>query len=154
MAVPRLHLYQHHPAASSELMAEWEKQANAALPHCVAAACAEDAPLHELEEIEISLITDEAIAQVHADFLNDPTPTDVITFHHGEILVSLDTAQREAPHHGETFARESLLYMIHGLLHLGGWEDHDPEERAQMHALQGQILDQVYPQAGTKIQRP
>lgn len=113
MAVPRLNLYIHHPTESHALLAEWEKQAGTALPDCLAAALGADAPLHTLEEIEISLISDDAIAQVHGDFLADPTPTDVITFHHGEILVSLDTARREAPQHGETFARETLLYIIH-----------------------------------------
>ncbi len=116
-----------------------------ALPSCLVAAKNSGAPLLSVSEIEITLVTDEIIGQVHADFLNDPTPTDVITFHHGEILVSLDTAARQATEHGESYEREVVLYMIHGLLHLGGWDDHEPSERDAMHRLQKSILDECYP---------
>ncbi len=111
-----------------------------ALPHCLAAAKSPDAPLHELEEIEFTIVSDDAIAAVHAEFLDDPTPTDVITFHHGEILVSADTAVRQGADHGQPLNTELALYMIHGLMHLGGWDDHEPEEAAQMTARQEAIL--------------
>ena len=122
----------------------WQKVANQALPDCLAAAKTSDAPLTNLEEVEISFVSDEAIAQVHADFMSDPTPTDVITFHHGEILISLDTAKRQATEHGETYEREAALYVIHGLLHLAGWEDYEETERAEMHRLQSQILEKTW----------
>ena len=67
-----------------------------ALALCLASRGPGDAPLGELGEIEVSLVSDEDIARVHGEFMDDPTPTDVITFQHGEILVSLDTARREA----------------------------------------------------------
>ena len=106
-----------------------------------------DAPsvLPELEEVEISLLDDEAIASVHGDFLDDPTPTDVITFHHGEILVSAETAAREAAARGDTALRETALYVIHGLLHLHGHTDAEPGARAAMHAVQDRILQAVWP---------
>lgn len=123
----------------------WLEKLQHALSLCINGAKASDAPLLSLSEIEISLVTDEEIAQVHADFLDDPTPTDVITFHHGEILVSLDTAKRQSIEHAESYDREVVLYMIHGLLHLGGWDDHEPNEREAMHELQSRILDASYP---------
>ena len=117
-----------------------QKLARAALPAIIAAAKTTDAPLLSLAEIEVSIVSDEEIARVHADFLGDPTPTDVITFHHGEILVSADTAARQGAEHGQDVDLELALYVVHGLLHLAGWEDHDPAEQTQMHRLQEGIL--------------
>lgn len=113
-----------------------------ALPHCVAAARSGSAPLLTLTEIEASIVSDPAIAKVHADFLDDPSPTDVITFQHGEIIVSADTAARyvAASRKSGGLQRELLLYLVHGLLHLAGWDDHDPTERKAMHRLQSRIL--------------
>lgn len=120
-----------------------EDMALAALPDCLLARGGEDAPLADLDEIEVSLISDEAIAQVHAEFMDDPTATDVITFQHGEILVSLDTAGREGPVHGNSAAVETLLYIIHGLLHLNGHTDLREPDRTAMHREQETILRRV-----------
>ena len=89
------------------------------------------------------MIYDAVIAGVHGEFMDDPTPTDVITFHHGEILVSLDTARREGPTHGNSAAEETLLYIIHGLLHLNGHTDLREPDRTAMHREQETILDRV-----------
>lgn len=93
----------------------------------------------ELENIEVSLVSDRAIAKVHGEFLNDPTPTDVITFHHGEILVSAETAAREAVARKLPLEQELLLYIIHGMLHLRGHDDHEAGARRTMHRIQKQI---------------
>jgi rRNA maturation RNase YbeY len=93
--------------------------------------------------LEVNLISDEEISRVHADFLDDPSATDVITFEHGELLISVDTAERQAAENGLTVAEEVWLYAIHGLLHLGGWDDHEPLEAAEMAALQQQLLAEV-----------
>jgi probable rRNA maturation factor len=115
----------------------------AALPLCQAQAKSPEAPLLHLEEIEFTILSDEEISRVHAEFLDDPTPTDVITFHHGEILVSADTAQRQGPDHGQTLDQELALYLIHGLMHLGGWDDHEEAEAQEMAQKQEAILKQV-----------
>ncbi len=90
-------------------------------------------------------MTDDEIARVHGEYLDDPTPTDVITFHHGEILISADTAVRVAGELGQPADREALLYLIHGLLHLNGHDDHEEESRDLMHARQEAILAVVWP---------
>lgn len=113
---------------------------------CLAAPGAGEAVLPALEEVEINLVSDETIARVHADFMDDPTPTDVITFQHGEIFVSCETARREGPDHGHDEAEEILLYMIHGLLHLNGHTDAEDPERALMHRTQDAILKSVLAQ--------
>lgn len=119
----------------------------AALPHCLAEAKSSEAPLPELEEIEFTIVSDDEIAVVHAEFLEDPTPTDVITFHHGEILVSADTALRQGVEHGQALNEELALYLIHGLMHLGGWDDHEPEEAAEMtrrqEAIHRRVLSEI-----------
>jgi probable rRNA maturation factor len=111
-----------------------------ALPACLAAARPTENVLAHLTEIEVTLLSDPEIAAIHGEFLDDPTPTDVITFHHGEILISLDTAARQAPEHGLSLRDEIALYLIHGLLHLAGWDDHDPTEATAMASLQRDLL--------------
>jgi probable rRNA maturation factor len=119
------------------------KVVKAALPLCVVEAKSPDAPLISLEEIEFTIISDEDISRVHAEFLDDPTPTDVITFHHGEILVSADTAIRQGSEHGQQLDQELALYLIHGLMHLGGWDDHEESEAKEMAQKQEAILTKV-----------
>ena len=115
----------------------------AALPLCESEARSSEAPLLNLDEIEFTIISDTEMSRVHAEFLNDPTPTDVITFHHGEILVSADTALRQGAEHGQSMDQELALYLIHGLMHLGGWEDHEESEAKEMAQKQESILSKV-----------
>lgn len=138
--VPSVSLYQRQRKHRANL--NWLREViNRAVPLCVVHAKGGSPPLLSLPEIEASIVTDKVIGKVHADFFGDPSPTDVITFQHGEIIVSADTAAREGPAHGLTFDEELLLYLIHGLMHLGGWDDHDPEEAARMKVLQEGVLD-------------
>lgn len=97
-----------------------------------------DAPvlLGEIDEVEISLVDDATIARAHEDFMSIAGATDVITFQHGEMLVSLDTAGRAAAELGRATGEEVLLYCIHGLLHLHGYNDTTPSARAAMCARQ------------------
>lgn len=97
--------------------------------------------------ISITLIDDEAIAAVHGQFMDDPTPTDVITFPYGaegEILISVETAARQAQEFGVSFVREVVLYAVHGALHLGGYKDHTPESQAEMNQLQEQFVAELF----------
>jgi probable rRNA maturation factor len=140
--VPVVALYPHVDCPDLDL-ARLEQRANLAMPACLAGPGGEDPVLPGCEEIEVSLVSDETIAGVHAEFMDDPTPTDVITFHHGEILVSVDTARREGPGHGNAAEEETLLYIIHGLLHLNGHTDLREPDRTVMHRLQERILGAV-----------
>ena len=85
-----------------------------------------------------------------ASFSAIPTPTDVITFHHGEILISAETAAREATMRGTPVSREVTLYLVHGLLHLHGHADQSEAARALMHQTQERILDAAWP-AGRRL---
>ena len=101
----------------------------------------ESAPLNELESVEISIIDDKQIAKVHGEFMNDPSPTDVITFDYGEILVSAETALSNSEELQVSLENEILLYIIHGMLHLGGYLDGSRAEFKEMKSLQEMILD-------------
>ncbi|HEY8965955.1 MAG TPA: rRNA maturation RNase YbeY [Candidatus Methylacidiphilales bacterium] len=93
--------------------------------------------------VEISLVTAAEIARVHGEFMDDPTPTDVITFDHGDILVCPLVAEEQGRDHGRTMEEELLLYGIHGLLHIQGWSDLTPKKRAAMHKEQERVFQAV-----------
>lgn len=99
-------------------------------------------------ELSLVFLTDPAIAQIHADFMDDPTATDVITFEGeamaelaGEICVSADTARAYAREHGTEFARELTLYVVHGWLHLAGYDDLRPAKKRRMRAAEARALN-------------
>lgn len=99
-------------------------------------------------ELSIAFLDDEEMVQLHADFLDDPTQTDVITFpgeagedsFAGEICVCIPQAEREAPKHGTSVAEEILLYLVHGWLHLAGHDDLSEAPRAAMRAAEQETL--------------
>jgi probable rRNA maturation factor len=93
--------------------------------------------------VEITLLGEAAIAKVHGEFLEDPTPTDVITFEHGEILIGVPVAAANAKKYGHSVDREVALCVIHGLLHLLGYDDLTDMESLIMHARQEQILGEA-----------
>lgn len=93
--------------------------------------------------VEVAVVSDAVIARVHRQFMNMPGATDVITFDHGEIVVSADTAKRCAAEHGHGVIEELALYIIHGLLHLNGYDDIEPRDRVRMHRVQDRIWRRI-----------
>lgn len=98
-------------------------------------------------ELSLVFLTDAAQTQLHADFLSDPTPTDVITFEGdpalgtaGEICVSADTAATYAKEHGRDFSDELLLYVVHGWLHLAGYDDLQPAKKRVMRRAEARAM--------------
>jgi len=110
--------------------------ADLALQH----AAENDSPLSHLATLEVALVDDTTSDQVHRDFMDIEGPTDVITFHHGEIVIGVEVAQRQADEYDEPVCRELLRYLVHGLLHLAGHEDADPDERKIMETAQEKIV--------------
>ena len=121
-----------------------EDLADEAAQLALAHAAAPDSPLSLLGTLEVALVDDETSARVHRDFMNIDGPTDVITFHHGEIVIGTEVAARQAAEYGEPLAREILRYFVHGLLHLAGHEDAEPAERAAMEAAQETIVSALW----------
>jgi len=80
------------------------------------------------------------MARVHGDFLDDPTETDVITFPYGEILVCPAVAKDRARELSLNVDDEVLLYALHGLLHLAGYDDTTPKRAKEMAGAQEKLL--------------
>jgi probable rRNA maturation factor len=99
--------------------------------------------LGKLREVNVVLVSDRRMAALHRQFLNQSGPTDVITFAHGEIFVSTETARRQAKQFGNPFFRELQLYVVHGLLHLHGFDDRSERDDRRMKAVQEKILNQL-----------
>ena len=134
-----VHLYNRQRKVKFDL--RWLRGfAGIAAEECLKHSNGENPVLPRLGEVEISIVSDPAIAAVHARFLEDAEPTDVITFEHGEILVSADTAVANAGRFGEPLRSELGLYVIHGLLHLNGFLDGRPADAARMRRVQTRVL--------------
>lgn len=112
-------------------------------------------------EISVALVDDAAIHKINRDFLGHDYPTDVVSFLldsesrdpitgdlagvrllEGELVVSTETAVREAAAHGWTADDELLLYVVHGLLHLCGYDDLTDDARPAMRRRELQVLAQ------------
>ena len=63
-----------------------------------------------------------------------------MTFQHGEIFISVETARRHARAFGNSLLRELKLYIVHGLLHLHGFDDQTPSKAHKMKTAQEKIL--------------
>lgn len=146
---PKLELYLHadNSWASPELVEVFATALEPLLPELLKTPTGPAHVLSELECVEISIVDDDTIAHVHAEFLEDPSATDVITFPYGEILVSADTAARYAAEHGLSPAEELFRYIVHGLTHLHGYLDATPEQRAALFAVQEPLVSRYYPSA-------
>lgn len=107
-------------------------------------------------DVNIILATDEDLRKMNEEYLGRDYPTDVMAFpmagdEHpqagdtvvGEIYVSLDRAQQQAQEYSVTFIQEVERLVIHGLLHLCGY-DHEEETAADlMRAREDQFLETV-----------
>ncbi len=106
-------------------------------------------------ELSLSLVGDRRMRGLNARYRHKPRPTDVLAFAArdapqpatrllGDVVISLDTARRQARRAGQSLDRELVTLLIHGILHLVGY-DHERsardasrmrrKERAILHAL-------------------
>jgi probable rRNA maturation factor len=104
----------------------------------------------------IVLTSDSVIAEYHARFMSIAGPTDVLSWPSGEdvtagrpflgdVMVSCDTARRQAGELGHGWEREVCVLAAHGLLHLLGWDDQTPEARDAMQSRVDSIVDGAVP---------
>jgi probable rRNA maturation factor len=98
-------------------------------------------------ELSVAFIENEEIRRLHSDYFNDASITDVITFQGdhamdfaGEICVCVDVAQETAPEHDLTLAQEITLYLVHGWLHLVGYNDKSESDRSSMRDAEKRII--------------
>lgn len=122
----------------------WLRKAAAlALPRCLELSDDGQFALKALPEIVVAIVSDKVSAKVHQEFMNIEGPTDVITFEHGEIVVSAETARDYAARYEHPVEHELALYTIHGLLHLNGYDDLAAAPAARMRRVQNQVLRAV-----------
>jgi len=101
-------------------------------------------------DLSIALVGDKRMAQLHEQFMDIPGPTDVLTFEldhdargrcvSGEIVVCVPYATRAAKRLRHEIRHELLLYALHGVLHLSGYDDRTPTAYQRMHRREDQIL--------------
>jgi probable rRNA maturation factor len=98
-------------------------------------------------ELSLAFLTDTALAGLHGRYLSDPSATDVITFEGdrvhgtaGEICISVDAAARHAGSAKTAFPHEITLYIVHGWLHLAGYDDRTPESRRRMRGAEARAM--------------
>ena len=102
--------------------------------------------------LSICYVDDPAIRQLNAQYLDRDETTDVLAFPLddetdpvepllGEIVVSVETAVREATARGLPVGSEIALYTIHGLLHLLGYDDREPDDAARMREAEREALE-------------
>lgn len=121
-------------------VSELVRFAQSAVKTCLRLEKGKASNLAALNEISIIIISDRRMAELHQRFMNQAGPTDVITFQHGEILISADTALRNAKRFGTSLGRELRLYIVHGLLHLQGFDDRDDKNARRMRAAEKKVL--------------
>lgn len=102
-------------------------------------------------ELSIVFVGEAELCRLHAECLGDPEPTDVLSFDlgdegggpAGELYVSVDRAREVALELGVATERELLLYVVHGVLHLCGHDDHRSRARARMRAAEARVLERL-----------
>jgi probable rRNA maturation factor len=104
-------------------------------------------------EISIALVGDTKMAALHKTFMNVGGSTDVLTFEiehdsrgrvtMGEVVICVSHAQRAAKLRGIDIRHELLLYALHGVLHLSGYDDRTQTEHERMHKEEDRILRRI-----------
>jgi probable rRNA maturation factor len=104
-------------------------------------------------EVSIHFVDEKRICRLHAEFFDDPSPTDCISFPIdppgdkmgilGEVFVCPATALKYARENQLDPYDETTLYLIHGLLHLVGYDDLEEDDKKAMRKAEGMCLDAV-----------
>ncbi|MBS1716512.1 MAG: rRNA maturation RNase YbeY [Armatimonadetes bacterium] len=117
---------------------------DALLIKCVSVALAD----HELpiEQVTVLITDDEEVRSLNRQYRSIDEPTDVLTFDYGapdsligDIAISLPYAERQAAARGVSLRHEVAFLAIHGALHLAGFDDREPEDRAAMVAEMNRV---------------
>ena len=102
-----------------------------------------------LGDISVIFCSDNYILDVNIKYLQHDYYTDIITFDYcegntlsGDLFISIDSVRENASFYGTAFADELNRVIVHGLLHLIGYDDHTEEDIAQMRAKENYYLSQ------------
>lgn len=102
-------------------------------------------------ELDLVFLSDKQIRPLNKKYKGEDSPTDVLSFELGEeapgtrrlgeIIVSIDKARKNSGIYGNDLKKEFVLYIIHGILHLTGYDDLSAKQRSRMEARQEEVLD-------------
>ena len=106
-----------------------------------------------LRELSLVLVGDATMASLHEEFLSIPGPTDVLTFEldhdprgrvlGGEVVICVPEARRQVKKRRSPVERELLLYALHGMLHLIGFDDRTDAGYRKMHEKEDEVLTEL-----------
>ena len=109
-----------------------------------------ESEIRRIGQISIIFCSDNYILDVNQKYLQHDYFTDIITFDYcegntvsGELYISVDTVEANAQEYNETFRNEMHRVIIHGILHLLGYDDHSEEDIAQMREQEDLALDDL-----------
>ena len=102
-------------------------------------------------QLSVKIVGDDEMARAHETHKGCPGTTDVLTFDlsageaplDADLLVCADEARRQALARGHAIEQEVLLYVVHGVLHCTGYDDHDAAAAERMHRAEDEILAAV-----------
>jgi len=99
-------------------------------------------------EIGIQFCSDSHILSVNEQYLHHDYYTDIITFDYcegdvlsGDLVISIDSVMDNASHFGTTFENELDRVIVHGVLHLIGYDDHSEEDKRIMREKENLYLE-------------
>ena len=101
----------------------------------------------QAESCNFIFVDDRHLSDMHEQYLQDPSKTDVITFNlgedkiEGEIYISAERAVEQAREYSVSLEEEIIRLFIHGLLHLKGYNDKTESERAEMKTIENTLVE-------------
>lgn len=118
---------------------------------CLRLSLQRPSDLARLSDVCVVIVSDRRMASLHQRFMNESGPTDVLTFQHGEIFISAETAARNSRRFGNRLTSELRLCIVHGLLHLHGFDDRDAASAGKMRAAEAKILSKVQKSSDRRV---
>ncbi len=99
-------------------------------------------------QLSVALVGDRTIKRLNCRYLGKDRVTDVLAFPgesdlFGEIIIDLAQVARQAQGYGHTFAAELEFVLVHGLLHLIGYEDNTDKKRGEMDRLTEKFISEI-----------
>lgn len=124
--------------------------------------------IHRGAELAIIFVDEAAMEQLHMQWMDEPGPTDVLSFPMdelrpgteseptpagllGDIVICPTVAAKQAEVAGHETVNEILMLTVHGILHLLGFDHAEPGEEKEMFGLQANILQSFYESEGSRI---
>ncbi|MGM9525226.1 MAG: rRNA maturation RNase YbeY [Peptococcaceae bacterium] len=136
-----------------EIPVEWEAKINQ-----VAEICFQEEQIPAEAEVDLLFVDNETIREMNREYRDKDMATDVLSFPmyeadeeiddeeeilFGDIVISLERAQEQCQEYGHSLEREVMYLLVHGLLHLAGYDHMEEEDKKQMRAQEEKLLAEI-----------